>query len=76
MWVERLPGGRPNERGRASEIKGIEVCGFLYVCLRPCGSALEPPGTHRNAASLGCPGRPLFHREVDARKKRGGQKSA
>lgn len=72
VWVERLPGGRPNKRGRESEIKGIEVCGFLCVCLRPCGSALEPPGTHRNAASLRCPGRPLFHKEVAARKKRGG----
>lgn len=77
-WVgPRVAGKAPgwvtqSEGERASEIKGIEVCGFLCVCLRPCGSGLEPPGTHRNAASLGCPGRPLFHKEVAARKKGGG----
>lgn len=55
-------------------MKGSEVCGFLCVCLRLCGSALEAPGTHRNAASLSSPGRPLFHKEVAARKK--GEKRA
>lgn len=68
----QAPGWVPQREGeRESKIKGSEVCGFLCVCLRPCGSALEPPGTHRNAASLGCPGRPLFHKEVAARKKGG-----
>ena len=76
-WVDPSVGGRalgwvPHREGeRASEIKGNEACGFLCVCLRPCGSALEPPGTHRNAASLSSPGRPLFHKEVAARKKGG-----
>lgn len=73
-WTGSLVGAPMRGRERESKIKGSEVCGFLCVCLRPCGSALEPPGTHRNAASLGCPGRPLFHKEVAARKKGGGRK--
>lgn len=66
-----LTGGRASERVRErdQEQRGLRVP--LCVCLRPCGSALEPPGTHRNAASLGSPGRPLFHKEVTARKKGG-----
>lgn len=62
------------KRGRASERdqghRGLRV----PLCVsQACGSGLEPPGTHRNAASLGCPGRPLFHKEVAARKKRGAE---
>lgn len=35
------------------------LCVCLCVCVRPCGSALEPLGTHRNVAPLrspSCPG--------------------
>ena len=61
------PGARASERDQGQRGLRVPVC----VCLRPCGSALEPPGTHRNAASLSSPGRPLFHKEVAARKKGG-----
>lgn len=76
VWVDWLPGGSPNgrererARSRAARFAGSAVC----VCLRPCGSALEPPGTHRNVASLSSPGRPLFHKEVAARKREGGSR--
>jgi hypothetical protein len=68
-WVPRWEGKRVSKRARSRTARsvGSSVC----VCLRPCGSALEPPGTHRNAASLGSPGLLLSHKEVAARKKGG-----
>lgn len=73
VWVDGLSGGCPtgseSERARSRATRSAGSC--VCVCVRPCGSALEPPGTHRNAASLSSPGRPLFHKEVAARKKGG-----
>lgn len=65
-WVPQL-GAEEGKGERDQGQRGLRV--LQCVCLRPCGSALEPPGTHRNAAPLGSPGRPLFHKEVAARKK-------
>lgn len=67
-WVPHRGAESERDQGQQGSA-GSCVC----VCVRPCGSALEPPGTHRNAA-LSAPRPPLFHKEVAMKGK--GQKSA
>lgn len=49
------------------------VCAPVCVCVRPCGSALEPLGTHRNVAALGSPNCPGSAWKWPPGKQKGGE---
>lgn len=49
------------------------LCVCMCVCVRPCGSALEPLGTHRNVAPLGSPNCPGSTWKWPPGKQKGGE---